>query len=290
MAIQISPFGNSQFLTIGGKPAAGYQLFVYQGRSTTKALTYADKDGNANHTNPIILDANGFTPSPIYIDTSKSYRFVLALDIDEDPPTVPQYVVDQVTVGLDTQTVSTAEWISGSTPTYLAATQFTITGDQRLTYHTGRRLKMTTGAGSLYGSITNQTFAASVTTVTVALDTGTLDNTLSAVQYSFLSASGSSWPGGKSVGNTTTFSGAVTVPVKSAFNLIPGGLVIPFAGNSYPPAGYLQCNGAAVSRSLYPTLFANIGTVFGAGDGSTTFNVPNIANLDTNVRYMIRYA
>jgi microcystin-dependent protein len=41
------------------------------------------------------------------------------------------------------------------------------------------------------------------------------------------------------------------------------------------PTGYVLCNGAAISRTLYATLFALIGTAFGVGDGSTTFNVPN---------------
>ena len=42
------------------------------------------------------------------------------------------------------------------------------------------------------------------------------------------------------------------------------------------PSGYLKCNGAAVSRTTYADLFAEIGTAFGAGDGSTTFNVPDL--------------
>lgn len=42
------------------------------------------------------------------------------------------------------------------------------------------------------------------------------------------------------------------------------------------PAHYLPCNGAAVSRTTYAKLFAKIGTTFGAGDGSTTFNVPEL--------------
>ncbi len=42
-----------------------------------------------------------------------------------------------------------------------------------------------------------------------------------------------------------------------------------------PPAGWLKCNGAAVSRTTYAKLFARIGTAFGAGDGSTTFNLPD---------------
>lgn len=42
------------------------------------------------------------------------------------------------------------------------------------------------------------------------------------------------------------------------------------------PAGWLLCNGAAVSRTNYARLFAKIGTRYGAGDGSTTFNVPDM--------------
>lgn len=42
------------------------------------------------------------------------------------------------------------------------------------------------------------------------------------------------------------------------------------------PSGWLECDGAAVSRTTYAALFAVIGTTFGAGDGSTTFNVPDL--------------
>lgn len=44
------------------------------------------------------------------------------------------------------------------------------------------------------------------------------------------------------------------------------------------PTGYLLCTGTAVSRSTYSALFAVIGTTFGSGDGSTTFNLPNYTN------------
>ena len=55
----------------------------------------------------------------------------------------------------------------------------------------------------------------------------------------------------------------------------PPGAVQAFA-RSTPPIGWLRCNGAAVSRTTYNTLFAAIGTTFGAGDGSTTFNLPDL--------------
>lgn len=56
---------------------------------------------------------------------------------------------------------------------------------------------------------------------------------------------------------------------------VPIGTIEYFATPT-PPVGYLKADGAAVGRATYPELFAAIGTTFGAGDGSTTFNVPNL--------------
>jgi microcystin-dependent protein len=55
---------------------------------------------------------------------------------------------------------------------------------------------------------------------------------------------------------------------------LPSGMVLYFA-NSTVPTGWLQCDGSAVSRTTYANLYAAIGTVYGAGDGSTTFNLPD---------------
>lgn len=71
---------------------------------------------------------------------------------------------------------------------------------------------------------------------------------------------------------------------------VPPGTLAPFAGpitvhadattaqptSNQPPAGWLWCAGQAVSRATYSALFAAIGTTYGAGDGSTTFNVPDL--------------
>src|SRR5580693_6909169 len=56
------------------------------------------------------------------------------------------------------------------------------------------------------------------------------------------------------------------------------GAVVPFAGAT-APAGYLLCFGQAVSRTAYPGLFAVCGTTYGAGDGSTTFNLPDLRGI-----------
>ena len=68
----------------------------------------------------------------------------------------------------------------------------------------------------------------------------------------------------------------VKAAVKAALEQCrPVGSYLLFAGKTLP-TGYLLCNGAAVSRTTYAALFAVIGTTYGAGDGSTTFNLPNL--------------
>ena len=56
---------------------------------------------------------------------------------------------------------------------------------------------------------------------------------------------------------------------------IPTGCIIPWSDTSIP-TGFLECNGQAVSRSTYATLFAIVATTYGAGNGSTTFNLPDL--------------
>jgi microcystin-dependent protein len=56
---------------------------------------------------------------------------------------------------------------------------------------------------------------------------------------------------------------------------IPTATIVPWSDSSVP-SGFLECNGAAVSRTTYADLFAIVSTTYGAGDGSTTFNVPDL--------------
>lgn len=60
-------------------------------------------------------------------------------------------------------------------------------------------------------------------------------------------------------------------------SVLPVGSYIQFAG-SQAPAGFLVCNGGEISRTTYSALFAVIGTTYGSGDGSTTFNLPNLTD------------
>ena len=56
---------------------------------------------------------------------------------------------------------------------------------------------------------------------------------------------------------------------------MPVGVVMPYASTTAPDL-WLLCDGSAVSRTEYAALFAVIGTTYGTGDGSTTFNLPNL--------------
>ena len=74
-------------------------------------------------------------------------------------------------------------------------------------------------------------------------------------------------------GNVLTSNG--TTWASAAASGLPPGTVIFYAADT-APTGYLKANGAVISRTTYADLFAAIGTTFGAGDGSTTFGLPDL--------------
>lgn len=142
---------------------------------------------------------------------------------------------------------------------------------------------------------TKQTLSAAATSADTANRTVIITSALSAVQSNISSATVHQWPAdrmlkivqGGSIANTTIF--RVTGPSE----IVPGSS--PFVGtgrvvfttstdvgtifhvaSATCPSGSLENDGAAVSRTTYATLFGVIGTTFGAGNGTTTFNLPDL--------------
>lgn len=117
--------------------------------------------------------------------------------------------------------------------------------------------------------------------ITIGSSTGffvTIPNGVTAQVYSdgtnfYSSQTGSA--GDFYVNGNATVEGNLTVA--GVTNIIPAGIIQMWPTTS-APTGFLLCAGAAVSRTTYATLFGVIGTTFGAGDGSTTFNLPNYTN------------
>lgn len=68
-----------------------------------------------------------------------------------------------------------------------------------------------------------------------------------------------------------TFSGANLLGVQG----VNTGIIVPWSAAAIP-SGFLECNGALVSRTTYADLFAVVGTTYGAGDGSSTFGLPDL--------------
>ena len=82
------------------------------------------------------------------------------------------------------------------------------------------------------------------------------------------------------MGNIISSGGAASIPA----GIVPIGGIIPYGGASPYPGGYLLCDGAAVSRITFADLFAIIGIAYGPGDGSTTFNVPDMKTINNFAR------
>jgi hypothetical protein len=72
----LSPVAHQQFLSPTGQPLAGGRLWTYAAGTTTPQSTFADNIGTLNP-NPLTLDSGGFTPNGLYLDASKSYKFMV---------------------------------------------------------------------------------------------------------------------------------------------------------------------------------------------------------------------
>lgn len=181
-----------QWIDANGNPLSGAKLFTYSAGTSTKKTTYTDDTGGVANSNPIVLNSAGQCPSGVY-GSAGAYKLVLAPSTDTDPPLSPIWTQDGV-AGINDVAASTPdEWIaSGFTPTYISATSFSVAGDQTGTFQIGRRIKATLSGSTRYGRISSSSFGAGITTVVVALDTGSLDATISSVSYGLISVTNSS--------------------------------------------------------------------------------------------------
>jgi len=117
---------------------------------------------------------------------------------------------------------------------------------------------------SAYAPLASPAFTGTPTAPTAAAGT----NTTQLATTGFVTSSGFAPLASPALTGAPTLNGN---PLGST----PAGAVFHFAMSTVP-VGYLECNGAAVSRATYSTLFSAIGVVFGAGDGTTTFNLPEL--------------
>jgi len=177
----------AQFLDANGDPVSGGKAYFYEPGTSTPKDVYQDEALTTPHANPVILSTLG--AAEIWMDGLYKMNLLTSDDVQ-----VPGYPVDNVSSApAATADTEASEWLSpADVPTYLSATQFTVPNDKRTTYQEGRRLKCTVTAGTVYCLVTNVSFAASTTTVTVS--GGSLDSGLSVVDVGILTATNPSIP------------------------------------------------------------------------------------------------
>lgn len=178
MSLTLLPPPKIQLFDNSGNVLNGGLVYTYAAGTTTPKATYSDATGTTENANPVVLDSSG--RATIFL--SGSYKIVVKTSAG-----TTLYTVDSVS-DVASLVEATSEWKpTGLTPTYLSATTFSVPGDQTTTLHVARRVRVICTAGTLYGTITGSSFAASITTVTVSMDSGSLDSGLSSVEYGFIS-------------------------------------------------------------------------------------------------------
>lgn len=292
MALFLAPVCNDQTFDANGDPLVGGQIETYRAGSSTPAATYTTTTGGTSQSNPIILNSLGYpTAGPIWLTGGVSYKFIIKNAAGSTLRTI-----DDIS-GVNDASVSQSEWVgSGFVPTYIGATSFSVPGDQTALLQIGRRVRTTNTSGFVFSTISNSVFAAGITTVTLTNDSTTLDAGLSLVAYALLAATPISVPNmppskitmatARLLGRDTAGTGpAEELTAAEVLTLLgltyavaqPGDFKV-IAGNTADPGWELVPVTASTRARVgtYAPLFAKIGTIWGAGDGSTTFGFPYV--------------
>jgi microcystin-dependent protein len=243
-AATLLPPGRQTFINGNGAPLAGGSITFYVPGTTTLKDTWSDAGQTVLNSNPLLLDGNG--SATIY--GAGTYRQVVK---DRNG----NLLWDKLTS--DTSAAGAASWGGTSTGTPNAqrvnAPNFTSLDGQTIAFiagftNTGPMSLNPSGAGPI--NVVADTPVGQVNLAAGDIFAGNVVN----VVYSSL---------------TGLFHTTIIPPA------VPVGTVTQFAGTA-APTGYLFTAGSAISRTTYARLFAVIGTTYGAGDGSTTFNLPDM--------------
>lgn len=186
-------------------------------------------------------------------------------------------------------TATTAAACSGNAATATSATSATTATNLAggaagsMHYQTSAGVTATLAAGTVNQVLLMNGSAVPTWTAQSALNAGSATNATTATNLAGGAAGGVNYQTGVGASATTAAgtagqllqSNGTAAPTWVTFQGVPSGAVFWFAAVT-PPSGYLECNGAAISRTTYSSLFSVIGTTWGAGDGTTTFNLPQL--------------
>lgn len=292
----LTPSPIQQFFDANGVELNGGKLFTYAGGTTTKISVFTDSTGTTAFPNPIILNSRGEPATStggastgIWLVPGTAYKFVLSPATDTDPPSNPIWTVDQISTGAaagggnatvtDTGAVNAlAVTLTPSPGSYTLGLTFNV---KAANTNTGATTINVNGLGAKAITVQGNALAAG------DIQSGQIYSLIyDGTQFELTSLPG---PGGWVTNGNLASMAAGTVkgnntgspatpqdiPITSIVaGVFPGAEIMTSVPISW--SGYQLEDGSAISRSGNPILFALYGTTFGAGDGSTTFNVPDM--------------
>jgi len=251
MSVNLSPIFNGTQFKSDGTLASGYKIYTYAEGSSTPLATYTTSLGDVPQANPIVLNSRGEPSSQIWLTSGAGYKLVLTTDLGA------VVITEDNIRGINDTSSSVDQWlVSGLTPTYVSATQFTLVGDQTTAFHVGRRIKLLVSAGTIYGTITASAYGA-VTTITVKTDSGTIDAGISQVSIGLITSVNGSLPT-INYSRMTVAATATTTPLWASTNVqdwtgTPTITAFPAASQAgsqrivYPAAGTIITHGGNIS-------------------------------------------
>ena len=272
-----------------GTGLSGGKVYTYASGGTTAKATYTDKDMGTESANPLTLDSNGRVQTfgygwyKLLVKTAAGvthatfdgvYYGIYELDEDltvrtitesDDIETTDEFIEADASSGNIVATLPDVTALSGNKRVSIKkmdGTAYTVTlkghGSQNID---GSNTQVLARQYNVMSVVANSDLTA--WDVETSTDADTVDG------Y-----------------DTSTTPAASSIPVSgedgkiddgwlNLENYVPHGVMFPYGGDS-APTGWLACDGSAVSRETYSDLFTAISTTFGEGDGSTTFNVPDL--------------
>lgn len=237
----VSPFSACSLTLSSGVP------------SGAPSLTATQMAISANSTNPLLISQSAFN-----LQLTKSAANAQGQGFISSVLTIDREDVAKVLTGtFSYEVVSGTIDLSGASTQSLEIWVYNVTANQWIQPAGFRGMNQSSGVGQV--TFTFQT-----------------DGTAANVQYRIAVITAQTSASAYVVNFNDFKIGPQTVPIVQLRN--PAGTIIA-TGSLTPPSGYLYCDGTAVSRTGYSELFAAIGTTYGVGDGSTTFNIPDLRGI-----------
>ena len=144
-SLLLSPVGNSQFKLVSGALAVGYTVFMVDNLLPNLRDTFADTSRTIINPNPMIINANGFTSAPIFIEAGLVYRLWLSPPGSTFVPGVIEQEWTGISVGFGTTGGNITEWVEPPMDaTVIGSNTITLPGDLRKQYQIGRRVRLGT--------------------------------------------------------------------------------------------------------------------------------------------------